>query len=305
MKTIQLLIFSCLILIGGCKSDNEEIINPIDDEDKDSFVVEQIQRSILWNWASTRIGESGKYSSPAFYSLLDEYSNNELIGIEMHTSFGSALTPTFNDPGNNNVPTFTKDMNDRLEAIIYYKDSFPIIRLNDEHQGGVILDTDNIRNSISEFNAQELTLGIAAKATVENNVITVNTKTKFFKESEGRFHLSVLLVEDEVNSVQQVGAEKDSNYLHKKVLRASAINGTGSNQKAYTTESIVTGNITANTELQDSFKFEYTPTTNLPDGVVPWEFKKSNTSVVVIVWKQIGFTFNFDMMNVVEVAFTE
>jgi hypothetical protein len=305
MKTTYLLLLSGFFLLGGCKSDNDKIIEPIEIEVQDDFVVEKIQRSVLWNWANTRIGESGKYSSPNFYSFLDKYSNNELIGLEMHTSFASALTPTFNDPKNGNLPTFTKDMNDRLESIIYYNDSFPIIRLNDEFKGGVTIDIDNVNNSIQKFNAQEPSVGVAAKATVKDNLITVHTKTKFFKESEGRYYLSVLLLEDEVNSVQQVGAEIDSSYLHRKVLRASAIDGAMSDQKAYSNEPIINGNILADTELQDSFKLEYALTNNLPEGFVPWEFNKSNTSVVVIVWKQIGFTYNFNMINAVEVAFSE
>lgn len=279
-----------LITIGlySCKPDEGVETKPFEEEPLDGLTVEKVQRSLIWNWSTTELAECGDYSNKSFYGLIEEFSDNELIGIEFHSFVNSYLTNTFNNPNDGNRPYTTYTFNEGIEDYLNYNDSFPLLRLNNEFVGGVSVNSNAVSNEIRSYNQQEPLVGTTAKASVEDDIITVITKIEFFKEAQGKYLMSALFIEDEVVSIQKTGSGLNSNYLHKNVLRGSASRGTVRDQFLLTGEYLFDNSIDASTEINDTFRFKHEVTTRLQEGFVPWELQPQNLSVVVIVWELDG-----------------
>lgn len=108
---------------------------------------------------------------------------------------------------------------------------------------------------------------------LDNNEITVQTKTKVFNAVSGEYYLGVYLAEKDVVNFQ---AGQGANAVHKIVLRNAL------------TEN-VTGDLIGSGDLEAGAEFENTYNFTLPDGI-----NTDNIQIFVAIWKKVGDAFVYE-----------
>ena len=259
------------------------------------LTVENTQRSILWYWTATWCGPCGSNGSPLFKQIIDENEGVDIIAVDLHSSNSSRLTPGYTDPADNSskpTPAVSQiALNIRPNGYI------PLFTLNNEFQGNSSLNVGSVNSKIDANNLNDATVGVAASASADGNTITVKTKTKFFEETSGEYHISVLLLEKDVIAPQQVGGTLDNNFAHRQVVRASVVGGALHTQEGISNDAIASGSISADTEVEGEYTLEWEEVA-MPTGFSIWNFDKTNTSVVVVIWKKNGAL--YDTVNAIE-----
>lgn len=298
MKKLLSLGLIAAMFLASCGPDETTPVQKTGGESgEQGLTVEKTQRSILWYWTATWCPPCGSTGSPLFKQLIDENVGVDLIAIDLHSSNSSRLAPGYIDPADN-APKVALGMAGQLAQMIRPNGYIPLFTLNNEFQGNSSLNVGSVNEKILNNNAEEATVGVAASASVDGSTITVKTKTKFFSEGSGDYHISVLLLEKDVTAYQNVGGVDDNNFNHKKVVRASLMDGEMHNQKGISSESIASGTVAANTEIEGEYSLNYVKA-QLPDGYSTWDFDKTNTTAVVIIWKKNGAI--YDTVNAIEI----
>ncbi len=139
-----------------------------------------------------------------------------------------------------------------------------------------IRDTITARvNRVAEFNpGMQTALQVTYNPTTDT--LKVRTNTRFFRATEGMYHLSILLLEREVTEQQ---AARSSNEKHRNVLRES-LSG-----NAY-------GTLLAGGSVPEDAEFER-------DIAVKWNnrYDLNNIEIVVALWRRTGTRFEFENAN--------
>jgi thiol-disulfide isomerase/thioredoxin len=294
MKKIFVLSLIASAFLFGC-SDDTTTTTPATTGGGDGgggtteLTVDNTQRSILWYWTATWCGPCGSSGSPLFKQMIDENEGVDIVAIDLHSSGSSRLVP-----GNDVGPY---PFAPQIALSIRPNGFIPLFTLNNEFQGNSSVNVGTVNSKIDAHNAMDATVGVAASASADGNTITVKTKTKFFEETSGDYHISVLLLEKDVIAPQQVGGTLDNNFAHRQVVRASVVGGSLETQEGISNDAIASGSISADTEVEGEYTIEWEKV-DMPDGYASWDFDKANTSVVVVIWKKNGTI--FDTVNTIE-----
>ncbi len=120
---------------------------------------------------------------------------------------------------------------------------------------------------------------VGFEASILDNVLTINAKTKFFQEASGSYYLGVYILEHNVISNQ---ASNSSMAMHPYVLRASFTPG-----ELFGNE-LVNGDIVADTEFTETLSLELNPA---------WDM--DNITVAGIIWEFDGTTYQYVNVNTI------
>lgn len=227
-----------------------------------SLVVDQVQRATVTYVGATWCPPCGANGDPAKIYMEDTYGDNVVIlnvqyrdAISPRGSFAYNFGTKFqNFVGSNSIPhAYWSGSNFNLKHRGFYNDANAN---NSESQ----MDIDAILRNIPE-------VGVAAKATLNNGVVNVETKTKFYNGAN-QAYLGVYLLEDAVMAMQKVGT-KDSLTSHENVMRASAFNSDTLGLDLIGTSLAVDEELVGNYQI------------TVPGSIVD----QNNLQVAVVVWE--------------------
>lgn len=199
MKKLTLLLLGLAFIFISCNKDEEE------DNPGESFTPTQEQWGFALNYTATWCGPCGDWGAPLIHDLSDM---GDVIAITAHASgdpmFNTGLFSSFNAdrPTGGGIPSFW---------------------IGDEK-------TTNTAD-MTALLQQTPIAGIAIESTMNESSITVKTKTEFFAAGEGKYFLSVLILESGIDGsssagdYEQNGVANPATYQHDFVLRASSVNG--------------------------------------------------------------------------------
>ena len=200
MKKFALLLLIPVFIIASCNKDEEN-----DNPQTETLTPKQEQWGFAINYTATWCGPCGDWGAPLIHEL---YETGDVIAITAHAAndpmYNSGLYMSFNAdrPNGGAIPSFW------------------------------IGDTKT--TSVSEMTTlleQTPIAGIAIETTKNETSMTVKTKTEFFEAGNGKYFLSVLILENGIDGsssagdYEQNGAEDPTSYQHDFVLRASSVNG--------------------------------------------------------------------------------
>ncbi len=280
------------------------------------LTVAEKQRSLLVYSTATWCGPCGATGGPLFKSAIAARDNDKLISLDLHpqTSVGlSLLNSIALKPGKPDSLFFAPYATE-LYAFCKPNGYIPHFYCDNSVLGNSAVTLQQITDFADNYNASvKPEIGVAANATASGNDISIKYKMKAFNPEAGaEYYTSVLVVEKSVQAYQYVGSVHSS-VEHKHIVRGSAkstsTGRTSLGQSVWAGAPVAFGdnaewtNPTASSEVEKtaSFKFE-SPSQSSKDaldvslkgqigyGFGWWNFNKSNTGVVVIVWKKISPT---------------
>lgn len=283
MKKLLLLAGLAAFVFVGCSDGGD---NPNPGGDADGLEVERKQRASLLYYTATWCGPCGSFGSPDFKAVLDNIPQSDLTSIDVHTR-NSQLAAFYK---NNQNDSFYYSPADRaILTNLQLPGTVPAFFVNQQYESSRI-PLANMQSYVTATLETDPVLGVAAKATADGNNINIETKTEFFQNAEGTYHLSAFVVEKKVNFRQAVGGAYVENFEHRNILKASARNGKMDDQNEYGDAPIFSGSISSGEtkELNWTFEFENigSPNANFP----AWNFDPANTAIAVIIWKDGGST---------------
>lgn len=219
------------------------------------IVVPETQQSIITKHTATWCPNCGTLAWDIFEGLVNDITS-EAILLAAHRSRSSDL-----------YSKVAEDFLINMPGVVYQPEFF----VNEEKFGGNYQTlSDNIKSKVTA-NAEA---GPVAQTGIQlllnedgSGPLRINTKTKFFQNAQGIYHLAIWLIEKEVVADQ---ASRGTDVAHKQVLK-----------KALTEDSfgveIAVNNTDAGTEIEQSFEYE------LAEGE---DIK--NMEIAAIVWRKEG-----------------
>ena len=222
-------------------------------------VVAKKQRAVVTYVGATWCPPCGAYGDPTKIYMEDTYGEDVVIlsvqsgdDISQSGAFGPKFGNVFQSARNvSSIPH------------IYYSGS-DFTMVDQGFYGSAATNNSNADASVTAIMALDPEVGVAAEASIEGNVVTVNTASKFYAAG-GEHFIGVYLMEDNVQNSQAGSSSTD----HDNVMRAGASTGSGS----LGTVSLGTS-FTANQEVRGTY------TINVPNTVVD----NANLKVAVVVW---------------------
>ncbi len=152
---------------------------------------------------------------------------------------------------------------------------------------GVVLPSSTrtkIKNAVDSFAAAEPVASTGFNYKIAGNVITVNTKTKFWQAATGNYYLAAYIIEDSVYAAQHglgnVPVGEFGEGYHLNVIR-------GSMSAATYGVPIASGDVAAEASFDKNFSFT----------VVHKSWKKDYLKAIVVLWKKNGNRFEFVNAN--------
>ncbi|HHS95259.1 MAG TPA: Omp28-related outer membrane protein [Phaeodactylibacter sp.] len=222
----------------------------------------EIQNSMVSKISATWCPPCGGWGWTFFHDLIEDNSDKALLMAVHHSgdltnSTASNLTDNF---GVNSQPRFILNNDDQNAS-----------------PSNAATKRMEIKNKIDENYTIAPTANAGIIAFLENNTITVQTKTKFFQDAEGEYFINVYIVEDGVVNYQ---ASQGDNAVHKNVLRGGMAASTFG-------ESIVSGTVSAGTEVEKEFSISVDNNWNtdkLIMAAVIWKMENNQFTFVNTHW---------------------
>lgn len=265
MKNLKLALFAVSLLaltLQSCK-DEDPVIG------KKKLVVENKQRATVAYVGATWCPPCGTYGDPTKSYMTSAHGDDVVIlnsqagdAISASGSFGHLFGNEFQKSvGSTSIPhAYWLGANVDMVHRGFYTDQ----NANNEHAS----------REIEAIIKNDPNVGVAAKATLSDDVVTVETLSKFYKSSDVSHYIGVYLLEDKVEA-KQSGAPSDAPggiTSHENVLRAAA----------YTDNNLgiqsVGESFTENQEVQGNYSIEIPRTVlnndNLKVAVVIFESNK-------------------------------
>jgi hypothetical protein len=291
MKKLFLLAFLSASVVGmmqSCGSDSPST-------GAAPLTVTKTQRSLLIYNTATWCGPCGQYGSGQFKTALAARDANSLVSLDLHSSSGSYLVPTFVK----NDTVFIAQFAVALYGQTKPNGSIPHFYMNNSSLGSTCASAPG---SADDYNAAvPVEVGVGANASLSGNKITVNYKLQAYAPEAGaKYYTSVIICEKEIGCYQ-LGAP-GTFATHKHIIRASAHKNAAGTQLAFS-ESAILDNPIKDAVTEKTATFDYVAT---PDKLVTqintatqgttgfdfgwWKLNKANTGVAVIVWKYISPT---------------
>jgi len=255
MKKFVLLLLLTTLTLNSCKKDknSQKPLSPT-----------QEQKGFAINYTATWCGYCGSWGAP----LIHDYSNDAPEGAII-------CTHASGDPMHNNL--YNSFKNDRTT-----NGGIPT------HWVGDILTQSS--SAMTNLLSQVPVAGVDYRYKINGNSIDIDTKVKFFENTQGDYYLSVLILEDGIEGNSSAGSYAQSgtsqsypndDYKHDFVLRASSVQGQAYGELIATAPS-------NNKVIEKSYSIDIDPT-----------WSKNNIYPVCIIWKyeNTGQKPNFKFIN--------
>ncbi|MFK7807888.1 MAG: Omp28-related outer membrane protein, partial [Saprospiraceae bacterium] len=224
----------------------------------------EVQNSLISKITATWCPPCGGWGWDFFHELEDDNSDKALViavhhsNSQLETPTSSALTDNFNT---NSQPRFI---------------------FNNQDQGALPSNSADkridIQNMVNTNNASSpvVNTGLQAFHDMDNNTITVKTKSKFFQEADGEYYLGVYVIEDDVEAPQ---APSNNITMHSNVLR------TGLSTDHFGV-ALASGTIAVDTETELEFSIDINSDWNM-----------ENVTMASIIWKSENGAYTFVNTN--------
>ena len=294
MKKLFLLAFLSASVVGmmqSCGSDSPSTGSA-------PLTVTKTQRSLLIYNTATWCGPCGAYGSPEFKGALAARDGNSLVAIDLHSSSGSYLVPTFVKNDTLFISPFVNVLYTQTKPNGY----IPHFYMDNSFMGNTGVKAADMTAKADEYNSTvPVEVGVGAKASLSGNTISVNYKLQAYAPEVGaKYYTSIIICEKEVSCFQEGAAGTFT--THKHIVRASAHKNSTGTQLAFS-ETPVLDNPAKDALVDKTASYDYSET---PASIVTqinaatqkakgfdfgwWKLNKSNTGVAVIVWKLVSPT---------------
>lgn len=223
--------------------------------------VPEVQKSLLTKITATWCPNCGTWGW-AFFKNLMEDNSQKAIFVSAHHS-GELVSP----PG----AAFSENF------MAPYQPYFYVGNLETgTNNSNFSTKRQEVKNLVDSIFLQSPIVNVGFEASFSDDLLTVNTHTRFFQDATGDYYLGVYILE---NGVVNYQASIDSMAVHPYVLRA-----------AFTPEafgdSLASGTITAGTEYTSSVSIQLNA-----------NWIADSISVAGIIWNKIEDTYHFINVN--------
>lgn len=218
--------------------------------------VQEIQKSLITKITATWCPNCGGWGWTFFDSIFVDNAAKALI-IKANYS-GELQNPTAAD--------FATNFNTNYQ---------PYFIVGNENQNVTSTNTaakrTTIKNLVDNNYATPPVVNAGLEVTKNGDFLNVQTKTRFFQNTEGEYYLGIYVIEDGVINFQQ---NQGNDAVHKNVLRASMSSGSFG-------ELITSGIISSGSEFDK------------PYSILLGNWNLNNLEIAAIIWKKVGNTFEF------------
>jgi hypothetical protein len=281
MKKVLLSAFAIMLIFSACKPDDNNTPLPAQEPNNNGggnepqeIVVPEVNMSMVTKVTGSLCPPCGSWGWTAFESLINTnkddaffvgaYSDNYVARLfitdeaeTMERAWGVTGFPTF---AANGMPQLDRNSGVNVQSEISKTNAVVA-----SHKSGEVFVNSGFRTSVDA-----------------NNIMTIETKTKFFKDVGGDIFVAVYVIEDKVIGAQS-GHPDGANASHHYVLRGAAkLDGAAKAE----TWGYQIGNpgatITpANTEVENTFTIDVS------------NYDQANTSVAVVIYRKVGVRYQF------------
>lgn len=272
MKKVLLSIFTIMLVISACKKTentpeptaNNNEPNTGGNNEPQEIVVPEVNISMVTKVTGSLCGPCGSWGWIMFEDIIATNKDRAFFVAAYSDNFVAKLfiTPEAetmeNAWGVTGFPTFVANgvaQPDRASGVNTAVEA---------HANGEVFVNSGLRTSI------------------EDDVMTIETKTKFFKDVGGDVYLAVYLMEDKVKGAQ-TGHPDGANTMHHVVLRKAAkLEGAASAETwGYQIGEPGSALTTGGTEIDNKFTVDVAG------------YNQDNLSVAVVVWRKIGVRYQY------------
>lgn len=277
MKKILLTVASAILLFAACKKeDNKTTPEPNNpgggtNNPPQEIVVPEKNISVVNKLTGSLCGPCGSWGWSGFEQIM---TNNGKNAIYMGTYSQNFVAQLF-------IAQVSTDMD-----AMFKSEGYPTFVAN----GTAMLDRStnvNIANELAKVDAavaahtaSPVYVNSGLRVSDSANIMTVETRTKFFQDVAGDLYLGVYLTEDKVKGYQSAHAD-GANTQHHHVLRAAGKLDGSAKAESFGYKINTSSTTTANTVLDNKFTFDITG------------YNKDNLEAVVVVWRKIGVRYKF------------
>ncbi len=207
-----------------------------------------------WGWTANEDIISTNKGSAAFISA---YGQNFVAKLFINSTATALQTHT----GASGYPTWSANGVAQL----------------DRAGGGVNVNGEKakVEQVVKDHKAAKVVANTGFTTSVTGDVLTIDTRTKFFAEAKGQYNIAVYVLEDGVMGAQSGHPSGSSTPVaHHHVIRGTAMAEGSTSVDALSGMKITEGTTAAGTTFDKKFTFDIAG------------FDKSNIEVVVVVWKK-------------------
>jgi hypothetical protein len=304
------LLFIALISVGAAglmQSCKKETPNGGDQP----LTVANKQRSLLIYSTATWCGPCGASGGPVFKNAINAMGTDDLICLDLHPALGSLsmLTPIALRDDKPADSVFFAPFSSQLYGACLPNGYIPHFYCDNSVLGNSGVTVEQIKDFASSYNANVAPqIGVALNATASGNDINIKYKMKALNADGGDYYTSLVVIEKSFNGYQNVSGVGNTAVDHKNIVRGSAkYSSINTSTTPWTNAPVAFGDVemsnpTNGTEIEKTAKFTYKAPSqgfkDMLDGQIKpqiggygfgwWNFNKSNTAVVAIVWKKEG-----------------
>ncbi len=280
MKKILLSVFAIMLIFSACKK-TEDTTTPAGVDPDNSggnepqeITVPKVNMSMVNKMTGSLCPPCGTWGWNAFETLINDNKNDAFFIGAYSDNYVARL--------------FITDAAEDMERA-WSVTGFPTFAANgikqlDRAGGGVNVNGEIAKTTavISAHKADEVYINSGFRTAISGNMMTIETKTKFFKEVGGDIFVAVYLMEDKVVGAQS-GHPDGANAKHHYVLRGAAkLDGAAKAETWGYPIGVAGSAVTAEgTEVDSKFAIDITG------------YNKDNLSVAVVVWRKTGVRYQF------------
>ena len=281
MKKILLSAFAIMLIFSACKPE-DNAVEPTTTPDPNNggnnepqeIVVPEVNMGMVTKVTGSLCGPCGSWGWTTFEELISTnkkdaffvgaYSDNYVARLFI-TDEAEAMENAWGVTG---FPTFAANAVAQLDR-----------------NGGVNVQSEIAKTNavIAAHKAGEVYVNSGFRTSVDaNGMMTIETKTKFFKDVGGDVYVAAYVIEDKVIGAQS-GHPDGANASHHYVLRGAAKLDGAAKAEAWGYPIGVPGSAltTANTEVENTFTYDVSA------------YNQSNISVAVVVYRKTGVRYQY------------
>ncbi len=262
MKKIYLTLVVVLLAFAGCKK-TEDSSTP-GNTGGDGITVAEVNTALVikhtgsacppcgaWGWIANEDIISTNKGKAAFMSAYSQNFVAKLFITQTATDMDAAWGVT-------GYPTWSADG----------------VTQTDRPGGSVNVNSEKakVKAEVEAHKAAPVVANVGFTTSFNGDVMTIKTKTKFFKAASGDYRVAVYVLEDGVVGAQS-GHASTPNVSHHHVMRGAAKLDGASSAPTWG-ETVATGSITAGTEVSKTYTMDVKG------------YNKDNIEVVAVIWKK-------------------
>lgn len=263
MKKIFLSLIVLTLAFAGCKKSEDTA--PTGGGDAGGITVAEVNTAMVikhtgsrcppcgaWGWVanediiSTNKGKAGFMSAYGQNFVAQLFINASATALQSHT--GSTGYPTWSANGE---------------------------KQTDRAGGGVNVNSEKamVEKVVTDHKAAAVVANTGFTTSIAGDVLTIDTRTKFFAAASGQYNLAVYVLEDGVVGAQS-GHASTPNVAHHHVLRGTAMAEGSTSVDVLAGMKIAEGTIAAGATYDQKFTFDISG------------YDKSNIEVITVIWKK-------------------